>query len=314
MRGPAAPWPRAPRCQPPSTGTAARGARSADAALLFLARPADRHPRIRHQRGRDSCCSSRRATRHPAAGAVPYGAAPSCTRPAHPIVSGTGPIVGQVDRVVRGESSRRGRRSATVATSRRPAPGPAAHCPPDDTQSRARHCRERLAEGERRRGRLGRRVRPTCAVERRPGRVAAAQQVQPLGEQFLEVLDGAPLQQHVPVRARTGLTGLRSGFSPCRRSASAPQLALPHRRHLLGLDREGDSRDVPRSGSRRSPLPGSQLDVLVVLVARRPESCASQCALAHVMPSSRGDRPRPVPGIVVPNAADGVGVPRVPRA
>ena len=65
-------------------------------------------------------------------------------------------------------------------------------------------------------------------VQVRRADLAAAEQLQALGEDVLELLDGAALEQHVPVRAGR-LLGLDLGLDARRReSASAPQRGHSH--------------------------------------------------------------------------------------
>ena len=125
--------------------------------------------------------------------------------------------------------------------------------------------------------------------------LAAAQQLETLGEDVLELLDRTALEQHVPVRADR-LLGLRLA-ARCR-PCSVP------RRRSAGTPRPRARRPRPTSGSRtRAPagsayadvLAGRELDPALVLEALAPESGSAQSALSH----------EPPPGLVSRRYPDG---------
>ncbi len=132
---------------------------------------------------------------------------------------------------------------------RRPGRGPGVRGPghdnaPDPTVGGPGRGRRRP---ERRAGPPG--LRPSGLLLGRPVQVrradlAAAQQLEPLGEDLLQLGDRAPLQEHVPVRAGRllGLRLLRLAVRAQRLGAAAR--ALPHRRDV-GLDRHRDLELVP---------------------------------------------------------------------
>src|SRR6478609_1325773 len=109
------------------------------------------------------------------------------------------------------------------------------------------------------------------AVQVRRADLAAAQQLQALGQDVLELLDRAALEQHVPVGAGR-LLGLDLGLDARRRARlSAAARALPERRDL-GLDGHGDLELVPVGTQVADLLAGSELDAALVLEALTAES------------------------------------------
>ena len=125
-------------------------------------------------------------------------------------------------------------------------------------------------------------VRRSCAP--RPGglgRGAGAQQLEPLREQDLEVLDAAPLEQHVPVG--TGrLAALRLGPGPVHpQRLGAAHRALPDLGHV-GLEGERDGEAVVAGAVVGHALPRRHLDPEVGLVALGTQPRAAQCSLGHV--------------------------------
>ena len=113
--------------------------------------------------------------------------------------------------------------------------------------------------------------------------LAAAQQLQTLLEDVLELLLGAPLEQHVPVRAG-GLLVLGLGLDPGgAQCLAAALLALPGGRDL-GLDRHRDLELVPIGAQVSDLLTSRELDAALVLEALTPQSSATQCSLRHEPP------------------------------
>src|SRR3954470_14232542 len=94
--------------------------------------------------------------------------------------------------------------------------------------------------------------------------LAAAEQLEPLAEDVLELLDRASLEQHVPVRAdrllRLHLAGV-AVLAECRGTAA---WALPHRRYLR-LDRHRDLELVPLGAEVPDVLSSRELDAALVL-------------------------------------------------
>src|SRR3954449_11584056 len=118
------------------------------------------------------------------------------------------------------------------------------------------------------------------AVQVRGTDLAAAQQLEALGEDVLELLDRAPLQEHVPVGAG-GLLGLDLGLDPGRGAGlGTAARALPQGRDV-GLDRHRHLELVAVGAAVSDLLAGGELDAALVLEALPPESCPSQRALSH---------------------------------
>src|SRR6185312_12974804 len=87
----------------------------------------------------------------------------------------------------------------------------------------------RKGRGRRRKGRTGTPAGPARGgtLGRLAGRVTAAQQLEPLVEQLLELVEGATLHEHVPVGTRRlYLLGLGHGAVDEQRVGTA-DLALP---------------------------------------------------------------------------------------
>ena len=131
-----------------------------------------------------------------------------------------------------------------------------------------------------------RRLRPGEKSRRASVRVSgalargAAQQSEALVEQLLEIVEGAPLHEHVPVGTdMAGGRRCRTLVLPAQRLASAA--ALPQHGDLLRLHREGDPGDV----SARALVDGQdslrEIHVGVGLVAGGPQSGTPQCAFGH---------------------------------
>src|SRR4051794_25685042 len=117
-------------------------------------------------------------------------------------------------------------------------------------------------------------------VQVRRADLAAAQQLQPLGEDVLELLDRPALQEHVPVGAGR-LLGLHLGLDAGRGAGlgTAPR-ALPEGRDV-GLDRHRHLELVAVGAAVSDLLAGGELDPALVLEALTSESCPSQRALSH---------------------------------
>src|SRR5262245_9222944 len=96
-----------------------------------------------------------------------------------------------------------------------------------------------------------------------------AEHGEPLSEDFLELVAGAPLHQHVPVGPRRprGLL-LRSLTVHAQRDLTAGT-AVPGRRNL-GIGRERDREVVPLGTDVRDLLAGRDVHAIVGLVARGP--------------------------------------------
>ena len=134
---------------------------------------------------------------------------------------------------------------------------------------------------------------------------AGAEQFQAFGENLLEVLHAAPFEQHVPVRShRFGVLGLLAVAVSAKGSVAA-EAAFPFAGDLR-LGREGDREAVAPCAVVGDFLPGSQVGVAVVLVARRPEPGAAKCSLGHRVGASRRSC-----GLAGCNASVHVKIPRL---
>src|SRR6478735_3331308 len=144
--------------------------------------------------------------------------------------------------------------------------------------SRARSWTDRSGQPSRSDGRL---LLPCAgAVQVRGADLAAAQQLETLGEDVLELLDRTTLQEHVPVGAG-GLLRLHLGLDAGRGTGlgAAPR-ALPQGRDV-GLDRHRHLELVALGAAVADLLTGGELDAALVLEALTSESCPSQRALSH---------------------------------
>jgi hypothetical protein len=110
--------------------------------------------------------------------------------------------------------------------------------------------------------------------------LAAAEQVQTLLEDVLELLLRATLEQHVPVGAGRLLV-LRFGddAGDAQRLGPAPR-ALPHCGDV-GLDRHRDLELVGLRAAIADLLTGGELDAALVLETLAPQTCSTKCALCH---------------------------------
>src|SRR4029078_8466581 len=116
---------------------------------------------------------------------------------------------------------------------------------------------------------------------------AAPEQLQALGEDVLQLLDGAALEQHVPVRADR-LLGLYLGLDPVdRERLRAAARALPHGRDL-GLGGHRDLEPVALRAGVAHLLSSGELDSSLVLEALASETGSSKCALCHGAPPTIG--------------------------
>src|SRR5438067_431786 len=108
-----------------------------------------------------------------------------------------------------------------------------------------------------------------------------------VGDDVLQLRDGAPLEQHVPVGAwRLGL--LLLGFAAVDQPRDRTvELAFPGDRDL-GVDGEGYLELVAPGAQVLARLPRSQLGVAVGLVADGSEAASAQHALAHDRNSPSG--------------------------
>ena len=116
-----------------------------------------------------------------------------------------------------------------------------------------------------------------------------ADDLQPLGQHRLEVLDRAPLHEHVPVAARRlGLLRRRRlpGGGDGDRTADA---TFPRSRKFR-LRREWHAKMVPVRAVESDVLTGGQVGVPVVFVARRTEPGAAECAFSHACCLPGGQR------------------------
>ena len=155
--------------------------------------------------------------------------------------------------------------------------------------SRSTPCARHGSRRARSRSRPGRRAAGR-RCPRRSGRVGlvsggaappAAEDLQALGQDLLQLGDRAPLQEHVPVRARRlGLLGLRLVTVDDSRHG-AVGTAFPGDRDLR-VGREGDREPVPTRAQVLSLLARRQLRVAVGLVAHGSEPTTAQRALTHL--------------------------------
>ena len=113
--------------------------------------------------------------------------------------------------------------------------------------------------------------------------------LEPLSEHRLEVLDRAPFHQHVPVTARRlGLLrgrGLPGGGDGDRTADTT----LPRSRKFR-LRRERHAKVVSVRAVESDVLAGRQVGIPVVLVARRTEPGAAECAFSHACCLPGGQR------------------------
>lgn len=101
-----------------------------------------------------------------------------------------------------------------------------------------------------------------------------AQELEPLREQRLELLDRPAFEKHVPVRPwRLHVLGLRAITVHPDRLASTAR-TLPYRRNL-GVGGEGELKVVGMWAVVRDDLARCRCDLAIVLVARRAEPGAS---------------------------------------
>src|SRR4051812_20841097 len=132
--------------------------------------------------------------------------------------------------------------------------------------------------------------RSTGAVSEAAGSAGAGtpstKHVKALGQDLLEVLHGATLEQHVPVGPR-GLDLLRSWLGAAHElGRRTVELALPGVGEL-GVVGEGHREEVTRRAPVLGVLPVDRCCVPLGLVADAAQSAAAQGTLAHGTPSSR---------------------------
>src|SRR5690348_4020544 len=120
-------------------------------------------------------------------------------------------------------------------------------------------------------------------VQVRRADLALAEQLDPLGQQLLELRDAPALAQHVPVRTgRLLLLRLRL-LAGGPGSLAAAVGALPDRGHL-GVVRHGDLDHVAAGAVVRDHLAGSELNTTVILEADPTQPRTTQYAIRHVKP------------------------------
>src|SRR5690606_10297261 len=103
--------------------------------------------------------------------------------------------------------------------------------------------------------------------------LAAAEQLEPLGEDLLQLRDGAPLEEHVPVGPRR-LLGLHLGLDALGAARLGAALgALPQGGHV-GLESHGGLDLVPVGTGVAGLLAGGELDAWLVLEALAAQSGA----------------------------------------
>src|SRR5918997_6386228 len=124
-------------------------------------------------------------------------------------------------------------------------------------------------------GLLGRAVGARAGTGR-PG----TQQVEPLGQQILELRDRPALPQHVPVRTRRLLLLELRALAVGAEGLGAAARALPQRGDL-GLRREHQREVVLPRAVVAHLLAGRELDAGLVLEALGPETGALQRTISH---------------------------------
>src|SRR4051794_6510656 len=127
---------------------------------------------------------------------------------------------------------------------------------------------------------------PSCSEWSAGAGPPAAQHLETLGQDLLEVLDGAALEQHVPVGAR-GLDLLGGGLGTSDQlGRGAVELALPGVGEL-GVVSERNREQVAGRAAVLRVLPLDRRRVPLGLVADAAQSAAAQGTLAHGTPSSQ---------------------------
>jgi hypothetical protein len=111
----------------------------------------------------------------------------------------------------------------------------------------------------------------------------APEQLEPLGEDLLELGDRTSLEQHVPVRADRLLDLDLTRQPVLAQRFRAAARALPDRRYV-GLDRHRDLEVMALRAAVGDVLTSRELDAALVLEALAPESGATQSALSHEPP------------------------------
>src|SRR5690606_31331242 len=114
-----------------------------------------------------------------------------------------------------------------------------------------------------------------ATVQVRRTDLATAQQVQALGEQFLEFGDRAAFEEHVPVRAH-GLGLLRLGLDATDVLADLAGLRVLPRGRDVGLVGHRDGERVAVVAHVLDLLTRSHLDAALVLETLRPETRSTQ--------------------------------------
>src|SRR5690606_827591 len=113
---------------------------------------------------------------------------------------------------------------------------------------------------------------------------------EPLRAQLLQLGDGAPLQEHVPVGA-LGLAGLDLRLGAVDELRVATAAALPQRRDI-GLHRERQLTDVALRADVLDDLPLAEGDTLIALERQPVQVGAAQRTFGHVdspLPGLPGD-------------------------
>src|SRR4051794_14349381 len=126
---------------------------------------------------------------------------------------------------------------------------------------------------------------PSCSEWSAGAGPPAAQHLETLGQDLLEVLDRPALEQHVPVGAR-GLDLLGSGLGAADQlGRGAVELALPGVGNF-GVVSEGHREQVARRAAVLGVLPLDRRRVPLGLVADAAQAAAPKRTLRHGTPSS----------------------------